>query len=92
MSYKISDACASCGSCAAECPNQAISEGDSQYQIDPSKCTECVGFFNEAQCASTCPCEAISLENPETEEALKNKLKTMYPDKDFSGKIPSHFA
>ena len=28
MAYKITDDCISCGACAAECPVDAISEGD----------------------------------------------------------------
>ncbi|HJX03845.1 MAG TPA: 4Fe-4S binding protein, partial [Dehalococcoidia bacterium] len=45
MAYKITDDCISCGACESECPNSAISEGDSTYVIDPTKCTECVGSF-----------------------------------------------
>jgi len=56
MAHKISDACVSCGSCSADCPSGAITEGDSQYQIDPAKCTDC------GACVSTCPTEAISAE------------------------------
>ena len=39
MAYKISDDCISCGACAAECPVEAISEGDGKYEIDADKCT-----------------------------------------------------
>jgi len=35
MSYKITDDCISCGACESECPNKAISEGDTTYKIDP---------------------------------------------------------
>ena len=34
MAYVISDECVSCGSCAAVCPADAISEGDGKYVID----------------------------------------------------------
>ncbi|WP_461245896.1 DUF362 domain-containing protein [Treponema sp. R6D11] len=54
MAHKISDACVSCGSCASECPSEAIAEQGSQYQIDPAKCTDC------GACVSACPTEAIS--------------------------------
>lgn len=49
MAYKITDACISCGACAAECPVEAISEGDTQYVIDADKCIDC------GTCAETCP-------------------------------------
>jgi ferredoxin len=45
MVYKITDECISCGACETECQNEAISEGEIIYVIDPDKCTECVGKF-----------------------------------------------
>lgn len=53
MAYKITDACVSCGSCADACPVAAISQGDSQYQIDADTCIDC------GTCAGTCPTGAI---------------------------------
>lgn len=49
MSYKINDACVSCGACEPECPVNAISAGDSIYIIDPNLCIDC------GACASVCP-------------------------------------
>jgi ferredoxin len=48
LAYKISKDCIACGACQAECPVDAISEGDI-YVIDPEKCIEC------GACASVCP-------------------------------------
>ena len=54
MAYKISDACISCGACSDTCPVEAISQGDSQYVIDPDTCIDC------GACSSSCPVDAIS--------------------------------
>ena len=54
MAYVISDNCVSCGSCAAQCPAEAISEGDTHYEIDADKGLECGAG------AAQCPAEAIS--------------------------------
>ena len=53
MAYRIPEGCIYCGNCEEECPNDAVYEGDDKYEIDPEKCTECVGFFDVPQCAST---------------------------------------
>ena len=53
MAYKITDECLSCGSCAGECPVEAISEGDGKFVIDQDTCIEC------GSCIATCPVSAI---------------------------------
>jgi len=53
MAYKITDECLSCGSCAGECPVEAIAEGDGKYVIDQDTCLEC------GACVATCPVAAI---------------------------------
>ena len=41
MARVINDTCISCGSCAAQCPVEAISQGDTQYVIDADSCIDC---------------------------------------------------
>ena len=61
MAYLINDDCISCGACEAECPNIAISEGETIYIIAPDKCTECVGSYDSSRCAEVCPVDSGSL-------------------------------
>ena len=46
MALMITDECINCDVCEPECPNEAIYLGIEIYEIDPSKCTECVGHFD----------------------------------------------
>lgn len=57
MAMKITDECSACGVCVDECPNDAISEGDDIYVIDPKKCTECEGVADSPKCKDICPIE-----------------------------------
>jgi len=81
MAYKITDECISCGACEAECPNSAISEGETTYVIDPDKCTECVGSFESSQCVEVCPVDAAQPDpdHTETKEQLLEKWKKLHP-------------
>lgn len=81
MAYMITDDCTCCGACESECPNEAISEGDETYVIDPNKCTECVGEFEESQCAEICPVEACQPDpnHKETRKQLEEKYKKLHP-------------
>jgi ferredoxin len=75
MALRITDECINCDVCEPECPNQAISAGEEIYEIDPHKCTECVGHHDEPQCRKVCPVDCIPL-NPdwvETREQLYEK-------------------
>ncbi len=55
MAMTIKEDCISCGACEPECPNEAITQGDTVYVIDVAKCTECVGHFDSPKCVEVCP-------------------------------------
>ncbi|HNC66625.1 MAG TPA: ferredoxin, partial [Thauera aminoaromatica] len=44
--------------------------------IDPNKCTECVGHFDEPQCQQVCPVDCIPLD-PKREET-KDQLMAKF--------------
>ena len=75
MALLITDECINCDVCEPECPNGAISMGEEIYQIDPHKCTECVGHFDEPQCQQVCPVSCIPFDPEwrETKEQLHDK-------------------
>lgn len=56
MPFKIiSSQCTGCSACETECPNVAIVEKGGTFVINPKKCTECIGHFEEPQCVAVCP-------------------------------------
>jgi ferredoxin len=108
MSTMITEECINCGACEPECPNTAIYEGGASYEyqgetrpalsqdvyyIVPEKCTECVGFFDQEQCAAVCPvdCCVPNPDDPETEEQLLAKARVIHPEQDFPAEFPSRF-
>lgn len=60
MALLITTACINCDMCLPECPNQAIYEGAKIYEIDPQRCTECVGFYESPTCIAVCPMDCIN--------------------------------
>jgi ferredoxin len=75
MALKITEECINCDVCEPECPNQAISMGEVIYVIDPQRCTECVGHFDEPQCVQVCPVECIPVDPLHTETPQQLLLK-----------------
>jgi ferredoxin len=83
MALMITDECINCDVCEPECPNGAISAGEEIYVIDPRKCTECVGHFDEPQCQKVCPVDCIPLDPDcrETKEELQRKYERLTAQK-----------
>jgi ferredoxin len=99
MATRITDDCINCGACEPDCPNEAISEGDGIYVIDPELCTECVGFFDHEACQAVCPVECC-LPDPdrvEDEPALLARALRLHPSSASlsrsaqDGSFPSRF-
>ena len=81
MAYKITEECISCGACETDCANDAITEGETVYVIDPDKCTECVGNYEAPRCVELCPADCIVLdpEHKESREELLQKWQKLHP-------------
>ena len=64
MAYKITDECIACGTCASECPVEAITEGDGIFVIDADACIECDAdaCIECGNCANVCPVGAPKAE------------------------------
>lgn len=74
MALMITDDCINCDVCEPACPNEAIYQGELIYEIDPKKCTECVGHYDKPQCVELCPVDCIPV-NPEHEESQAELLE-----------------
>lgn len=75
MAVIIDDSCITCDACLQNCPVNAIVDdsknplGYGRYYVQPDKCVECVGLFDDPQCAAICPSiGCITWDMPYTQE------------------------
>lgn len=57
MALKIIDTCVNCWACEPLCNSAAIRAAVPHFVIEAEACTECLGEYDEPQCASICPIE-----------------------------------
>ena len=76
MALIITDECINCDVCEPECPNDAIFQGEEIYEINPGRCTECVGHFDTPQCQEVCPVDCIPVDPNHIE--TKSELMAKY--------------
>ncbi len=77
MALLITDKWINCDRCDPECPNGAITMGDSIFEIDPDLCTECKGHYEKPTCQSVCPITKCIITDPnhiETDDELLEKF------------------
>ncbi|MDW7535130.1 MAG: YfhL family 4Fe-4S dicluster ferredoxin [Candidatus Nitrotoga sp.] len=86
MALIITDECINCDVCEPECPNDAISQGEVIFYINPSKCTECVGHYDTPQCVEVCPVDCIPLDpiHVESKEQLQEKYRALLSEREGS--------
>jgi ferredoxin len=63
MALRINQLCVNCWACEPLCPNKAIYATQPYFLIDPMKCTECAGDYDDPQCAAICPIEGAILDD-----------------------------
>jgi ferredoxin len=108
MATIITSECINCGACEPECPNTAIYAGGVEWELEgvtsapvaqdifyivPSKCTECVGFYDHEACAAVCPVDCC-VPDPnivETEQVLLQRARALHPEQTFPDDPPSRF-
>jgi len=81
MSLLITERCINCDMCEPECPNQAISMGEMIYEIEVSRCTECVGHYDVPTCQRVCPIDNTIVTDPqhiESRDALWDKFVALH--------------
>ena len=79
MALWITDDCINCDVCEPECPNEAIYMGPEIYEINPDRCTECVGHFDTPQCVQICPvnCIPVRPDRLESKDQLMQKYRQL---------------
>ena len=80
MALRITEECINCDMCVPECPNEAIYMGEEIYEINPDKCTECIGHYDAPTCESVCPIDCIEKDpdHDETEDELAEKFVRLH--------------
>ena len=108
MATTITNECINCGACEPECPNTAIYAGGAPWELNgatspaiaqdiyyivPSKCTECVGFYDHEACAAVCPVDCCIPDpaNVENEGVLLARARKLHPEETFADDAPSRF-
>jgi len=76
MAMLITTDCISCGACEPDCPNEAITAGDSIYVIDVDKCTECVGAFDTPSAWSSARSRTASSWIPTTPRPARSSKRS----------------
>ena len=83
MAVIIGDTCITCDACLQQCPVNAIVDdhanplGLGRYYVQPEKCIECVGVYDDPQCAAICPSiGCITWDMPFTKEHTAHFLDT----------------
>ncbi len=109
MATIITEECINCGACESACPNTAIYPGGRPWEMNgrrypalqedifyiaADKCSECVGFFDQEQCAAVCPVDCCLPDpgRPEGEPVLLERARRLHPGRPFSEPAPSRFA
>ena len=75
MALRITEECINCDVCEPQCPNTAIYMGQEIYEIDPDRCTECIGHFDEPRCQVVCPVECIITDESHPEDTAQLMAK-----------------
>ena len=83
MALKIIESCVNCWACEPLCPSRAIFEAKPHFRIDAGKCSECLGDYADAQCASICPIEGA---------IVNEQGEAVNPPGSLSGISPARWA
>lgn len=97
MSVIIDESCITCDACLQQCPVNAIVNdtdnptGENRYYVQPEKCIECVGIYDDPQCAAICPSiGCITWDMPFSKEFTEHFLnEELYKLGTKNGKVKS---
>jgi len=94
MAVIIDASCITCDACLQNCPVGAIVDdsanplGLKRYYVQPDKCVECAGIYDDPQCAAICPSiGCITWDMPYTKEFSEHFAdSSVYAVKSFKEK------